>query len=753
MVLGETMKISHINLGILIFILLLPFSILESKEADSLRSELSKNMKGSPKIDTIIGNNTNFNLGLKKVINFADSLLFNKKTEESLTVLNNALKAPFFSDYSAKRELMFKIYDVYSYQWDFTKSIPMILDIFKADSLKNDIGLMANSSLWVASTYADNYDIDNGIKWINKSRDYAVQADSTRILAYLYMLEGDIALVNQDTSLAFEMYKKAEKSIRQYPISNTSALIYLSLATIYSSMEQQDIATEYYFKTADVYRTLEDYSGVSLAFYNLATAYGNSGDYQTALSYALESIDVCKKESNKFAISDMLVSCYALTSQIYEILEDWENSLKYLKLSDQPTHSNASTATTIETMNQYVRFYTRLDNYNQALNYINQIDSLKTTLLSPSDENATLSTRLEFYEHFGQYEEATKTARKIISNIREETSEEVANLIADYEAQKNLDEVTKEKQKLSLENTEKNLTIANQYKTIYLILSLILLISFITIFIYQRYKSKKKLAKLLNVKVEERTKELKETNEKLLAEIEDHRATTNQLLFAQRLTGVGEIASGLAHEIRNPLTNILASMQILKAKYDIEDDEFTGIVIRNAQNANTRVNELLNYSQPIDFKKETISLHRIITEVINLARGKLAKENIKLNYIPKSSQDLVSVDKKQMCTVFLNFILNSIDAIKSTDKEGVIEISTRDEFNFVVIDFTDNGCGITPQVIPKIFQPFFTNKEGGTGLGLNLAHKIVHQHGGIIKAKSQHTVFTTITVKLLNIKS
>lgn len=108
MVLGETMKISHINLGILIFILLLPFSILESKEADSLRSDLSKNMKGLPKIDTIIGNNTNFNLGLKKVINFADSLLFNKKTEESLTVLNNALKAPFLVIIQLKENLCSK---------------------------------------------------------------------------------------------------------------------------------------------------------------------------------------------------------------------------------------------------------------------------------------------------------------------------------------------------------------------------------------------------------------------------------------------------------------------------------------------------------------------------------------------------------------------------------------------------------------------------------------------------------------------
>ena len=131
----------------------------------------------------------------------------------------------------------------------------------------------------------------------------------------------------------------------------------------------------------------------------------------------------------------------------------------------------------------------------------------------------------------------------MISKIREETSNEVTNLIAEFEAQKNLDKITQEKQKLDLLNTQKSLTIANQYKTILFIVSLILFISIITIVLYQRYKSKVKLSKLLNIKVEERTKELKLANEKLIGEIEDHKATTNQLIFAQRLTGVGEIAS------------------------------------------------------------------------------------------------------------------------------------------------------------------------------------------------------------------
>lgn len=753
MTLGEKMKTSHINIWIIVFIVICGLSVLSAKEIETSINTGEKEIENLAQLKEILSINASLDENLKQVINFADSLLFDKKAEESLNFLKVALADSIFADYSSQRELKFKIYDIYSYQWDFSHSIPKVIEIFNADSLHNDLGRMAHSSLWVASTYLDNYDNGNCLKWINKSKYYASQADSTRILAYLAMLEGDIALVNNNTSLAFELYKQAEAYTPSFPVSNTAALIYLSLASIYTSLDQKDATVEYYSKTAEVYNSLEDYAGVSLAYYNLAITYGNMNNYQKALHYSLKSIDVCLQEENKFAISDMLVSCYALTSQLYERLEDWENSLKYLKLSDEIVEDNTAISTRIEKTNQYIRFYTKLDNYDQALHYVKLGDSLKTQQLTPSNENDYLTARLNFYETFGDYEKATSISKQLITNIRKTSSQKISDLIAEHEADKNIDKINQEKQKLLLDNTKKNLTIANQYKTIYLVLSLILLISTLAIIIYQRYKSKTKLASLLNTKVEERTKELKEANSKLLAEIEDHRATTNQLVFAQRLTGVGEIASGLAHEIRNPLTNILASIQILKTKYDIENDEFTNIIIRNTQNANTRVNELLNYSQPIDFHKETISLHRLINEVINLAKGKLNKENIKLNYCNNSKQDLVSVDKKQISTVFLNLILNSIDAIKSTDKEGLIEITSRDEFNFVVVEFTDNGCGIKANIISKIFQPFFSNKKGGTGLGLNLAHKIIHQHGGLISVNSEVEVATTFTVKLLNIKS
>lgn len=747
------MEKSYLNIIFLLIIAFLSSPDLEAKKVDLSKENRLLSINTDSILVSITKSDTTSGDKLNNLISIADTLLFNNQVDESLEVLQNALETDFINDYTSQRELKFKIYDIYSYQWDFTKSIPAIIDIFKADSLRNDLSLMANSSSWVASTYSDNYDVKNSKKWIDISKTYATLVDSTRILAYLNMLDGDNELINKNLSSAFEKYQIAESYIKEIPISNTAALINLSLATIYSSLNQVETSINYYNKTIDVYNAMKDYSGVALAMYNLAILYGNNNDYTQALHYALKSIDICKKESNEFAISDMLVSCYSLVSQLYERQEDWENSLKYLELSDQLEVDNTALGTTIEKMCQYIRFYTKLNNYEKAAHYVKLSDSLKTIVLTPPQENDFLNARLEFYDHFSFYKEATAIARKLINNIRLETSDEIANLVAEFEAQKNIDQVTQEKQKLSLENTEKNLTIANQYKTIYSIISLILFISSITIFIYYRYKAKTKLAKLLNFKVDERTRELKIANEKLMAEIDDHKATTNQLLFAQRLTGVGEIASGIAHEIRNPLTNIIASMQILKSRYPIENDDFTNIIIRNVQNANERVVELLNYSQPIDFKLETVALKYLIQETISLVQGKLNKDNIKLQFRSSSKQDLVSVDKKQISTVFLNFILNSIDAINSTNREGLIEISMFDEFNFVVVEFKDNGCGIKASVLPKIFQPFFTNKKSGTGLGLNLAHRIIHQHGGIISANSEADKWTTITVKLLNIKS
>ena len=372
------MKKINWNILVLFLIIIIGNSSLEAD--NNVLEEFSTPTQTWHLYKNIIGGNSTQKLS--NIFEVADSLLFNDNPDSSLDILQKAYQDTLFSNYSQKREILFKMYDVYSYQWDFSKSIPLLKKIFVADSLLTDSGLMAHSSLWLASTYLDNNDYDNASAWIKKSRLYSTEVDSTRIIAYLYMLEGDIYASEQDFLSAFQKYSEADKYTNKFPISNTTALIKLSLATIYSSLDQNDVALKYYLKTVEIYNQLQDYSGSALAIYNIAISYGNSGDYDKALQYALESIEVCQKEENKYAISDMLASCYSLTSQLYERKEKWDLSLKYLKLSDELVNSNTSMDTSVENINQYVRFYSKLNDYENAQWYVNLGIVLKQQIIT-----------------------------------------------------------------------------------------------------------------------------------------------------------------------------------------------------------------------------------------------------------------------------------------------------------------------------------------------------------------------------------
>ena len=291
------MKNINWNIVVLFLIIIIGNSSLEAD--NNILEEFSNPTQTWHLYNKIIGGNSTQKLS--NIFEVADSLLFNDNPDSSLDILQKAYQDTLFSNYSQKREILFKMYDVYSYQWDFSKSIPLLKKIFVADSLLTDSGLMAHSSLWLASTYLDNNDYDNASAWIKKSRLYSTEVDSTRIIAYLYMLEGDIYASKQDFLSAFQKYSEADKYTNKFPISNTTALIKLSLATIYSSLDQNDVALKYFLKTVEIYNQLQDYSGSALAIYNIAISYGNYGDYDKALQYALESIEVCQKEENKHA--------------------------------------------------------------------------------------------------------------------------------------------------------------------------------------------------------------------------------------------------------------------------------------------------------------------------------------------------------------------------------------------------------------------------------------------------------------------
>jgi two-component system, NtrC family, sensor kinase len=248
--------------------------------------------------------------------------------------------------------------------------------------------------------------------------------------------------------------------------------------------------------------------------------------------------------------------------------------------------------------------------------------------------------------------------------------------------------------------------------------------------------------------------ELNETLKQHQAELEDRIAErTAQLqesqahvLHQEKMAAFGLLAAGIAHEVGNPLTSISTMVQMLQRH---EDDDYTlnklALVSGQLKRIQTTLRELIEFSRPASTARTRFSLGEILDEALNIAkyykrtRGRLASPAL-----PADLPPLVGV-KDQLVQVFLNLILNAIDA---TDRHGKVELAVRREGDGALVSIRDNGCGITPEQATRLFQPYFTTKKHGTGLGLFVTRRLVTDHGGRIDFESTPGQGTTFRVWL-----
>ncbi|HXW01801.1 MAG TPA: ATP-binding protein [Candidatus Nitrosotenuis sp.] len=221
------------------------------------------------------------------------------------------------------------------------------------------------------------------------------------------------------------------------------------------------------------------------------------------------------------------------------------------------------------------------------------------------------------------------------------------------------------------------------------------------------------------------------------------REKTQKLVQAERLSAIGELASRLAHDMRNPLSVIKATVQLIKhTNKDLDDttrkrvDLIEGSIFRMAH----QIDGVLDYVKATPLKKKPSSLNEIIMAAIQTL---LIPPNVTIN-VPKAEITFLC-DPQKIEIVVANMILNSIQAIG--DQKGVINIRTKKHQDSLVIRIEDSGKGVPQSIMDKIFDPLFTTKEEGTGLGLASCKNIVEQHKGKISVSNDPTVFS-ITLPL-----
>ncbi|MGG3737121.1 ATP-binding protein [Aeribacillus pallidus] len=215
---------------------------------------------------------------------------------------------------------------------------------------------------------------------------------------------------------------------------------------------------------------------------------------------------------------------------------------------------------------------------------------------------------------------------------------------------------------------------------------------------------------------------------------------------AQKLELIGTLAASTAHEIRNPLTGIQGLVQLLSEKYrDPQDQFYFSVIHKEIDRINQIVSEFLILGKPTIQKVETIDLRKIITDINPIIRSEANLYNIIYNFKMPAEHVLVKCTKDQMKQVILNITRNAFEAM---DAGGTLNLELEKWSDHCTITIQDSGVGIPKDQLDKIFEPFFTSKECGTGLGLVVCKRIIQSFNGVISIESEEGRGTIVTISL-----
>lgn len=245
--------------------------------------------------------------------------------------------------------------------------------------------------------------------------------------------------------------------------------------------------------------------------------------------------------------------------------------------------------------------------------------------------------------------------------------------------------------------------------------------------------------------------ELTRTFNFMVQRLREERALEEKLREAEHLSGITELAKGIAHEIRNPLNFISLSIDHVKKKFsprgDADKEQFEALVRsikHEIQRLNKLVGDFLDYGKPLRINRRDTDLHALVQDVIALVSAKAEKETIRIQYYDEGLP-LLSLDPELIKTCIFNIILNAFQAMPSGG-ELIIRSGIFNEKATVIIE--DTGEGVSRENLPRLFDPFFSTKTTGLGLGLAMTKRVIEEHGGKVDFQSKEGKGSTVTLSL-----
>jgi signal transduction histidine kinase len=216
---------------------------------------------------------------------------------------------------------------------------------------------------------------------------------------------------------------------------------------------------------------------------------------------------------------------------------------------------------------------------------------------------------------------------------------------------------------------------------------------------------------------------------------------------AERLSALGEIAAGLAHELRNPLAGLRGALDIVSSRLQAgtPEAEFAQVARTELERLSRLLDDFLAYARPRPPRLEPAGLQPVVDRVLALLGTEAERRRVRLVADGLAEDSRVAIDAEQIAQVLFNVVLN---AIQASPEGGRVTISRSAATSHVTLCVDDEGPGIAPEHVPRIFEPFFTTKHRGTGLGLAVSQRIVAAHGGTIELERRVPTGTSVRIRL-----
>lgn len=611
-------------------------------------------------------------------------------------------------------------------------------EALKAAQALDDRQKIAASLKKLGNYYYLHSDYINALEYYDKSLKKNIEINNADEIAASYNNLGVIYSRLGHYARALQNHLEQLKINEQTGNLKGIAISYRHIGNVYNFLSEYDKAVGFYQKSIDISFQLKDTSMIALGLTNLGELNMSQKNYDVAIENFNQAIGLKYKTRDDRNIIPLLNNQgvallnkkeYAKASEIFE------ESLKKSRETNNKQGIIASLLNLGDLLLKQKRFDESLVLFEEALQISTEIKSLKYTQIA--------------YKYLQQWNEKTGNFEKSLEYYKKETeigdsllntekSLQIRNLQIVYEVEKKEKEILS--QKVSIEKLKSN--------QLYLFFTIVV-VGAIAFVVYYRYRLKKKANSELEMKITEALKRQKEQQQIIV-----HQAS---------LTSLGELASGIAHEIKQPLQNISLATESLgdEISMEVPDKNYINEAVKDIFEGIKRIkfiiNEISNFSRGQQEQLcEFFSVNTRIQNAFSLARTKFSNRRIDVVFDLDENIPDIEGNPYKFEQVIVNFFNNSKDALEEKaeksgeDFEKKMFVISRFHENQILIEVKDNGTGIPENIKTNIFLPFFTTKSigKGSGLGLSISLGIIKELGGLIELESTEMEGTTMRIKI-----